>query len=349
MLRPKSTRQIGGDDPCGGLLPPCRWSPRTALDPKHRPQLESRPSSTVRREWARFPQEAHLLDLPNKRIRRLTSTEIVRLQGFEPDWFNVPGLSPRDVIRAAGDAVPPPVAKVLLRAITDSAWASNRSFLEICAGSGGLASGAAANGYSAVALIDSWVEACRILKWKKPWPKEVVYHAELHDYNFTRHRDAVGILCGGPPCQPWSSAGVHRGSSDHRDLFGAIPGIVAAVRPDVILLENVPALLSDRFASYLRTVVSQLRSPAAGLRYGLLFAKFNAADFGVPQSRDRVFLLGLRDGYAKDCQRLFDSVTTNASHRNRPWVTVGEVLATAPDPGGWMAWHYETPQSWGLR
>lgn len=346
-MRPKATRQSGIEQQCSGPLPPCRWSSRTALDPKHRPQLEGRPSTTVRREWARFPQEAHLLDLPNKRIRRLTSNEIVRLQGFEPEWFNVPGLSPRDVIRAAGDAVPPPVAKVLLRAIADSEWASKRSFLEICAGSGGLASGAAANGYSAVALIDSWVEACRILEWKKPWPKNVVCHAELRNYNFTKHRDAVGILCGGPPCQPWSSAGLQRGSSDARDLFGMIPGIVSAIRPDVLLLENVPALLNDRFTSYLRNVVSRLRCPAAGLRYGILLAKFNAADFGVPQHRDRVFLLGLRDGYAKDCQRVFDRVMASATHHNRPWVTVGDVISTAPDPGGWMAWHYDAAKSWG--
>jgi hypothetical protein len=54
-----------------------------ALDPKHRPQSWDEPSSTVRREWCRYPQEAHLLDVDNWRYRRLTVDEIAILQGFE--------------------------------------------------------------------------------------------------------------------------------------------------------------------------------------------------------------------------------------------------------------------------
>jgi hypothetical protein len=58
---------------------------------------------------------------------------------FDPAWFEVPGVSALDTIRAAGDAVPPPVARALARAVTDGRDLNNRSFLEICAGAGGLA------------------------------------------------------------------------------------------------------------------------------------------------------------------------------------------------------------------
>src|SRR5262245_30377635 len=50
----------------------CLWSPSVALDRKHRPQVWDEPSSTVRREWCRYPQEAHLLDEANNQYRKLT-------------------------------------------------------------------------------------------------------------------------------------------------------------------------------------------------------------------------------------------------------------------------------------
>src|SRR4051794_17107727 len=81
-------------------LSPIRWSRRTALDPKHRPQVPDRPSTTVRREWARAPQEAHVLDSSQERIRRLTVCEIAAIQTFESDWIEDSGVSGSDAIKA---------------------------------------------------------------------------------------------------------------------------------------------------------------------------------------------------------------------------------------------------------
>src|SRR5215207_9092780 len=57
-------------------LPECTWSLSVALDPRHRPQSWDRPSSTVRREWCRYPQEAHLVEEDRNRYRRLVADEI---------------------------------------------------------------------------------------------------------------------------------------------------------------------------------------------------------------------------------------------------------------------------------
>src|SRR5262245_58608002 len=68
----------------GDELPPAHWRPEVALDPKHRPQRWDTPSSTVRRDWRKYPQEAHVVDSTGTRYRRLAADEIAILQGFDP-------------------------------------------------------------------------------------------------------------------------------------------------------------------------------------------------------------------------------------------------------------------------
>jgi hypothetical protein len=94
---------------------PAHWSRNVALDPRHRPQVPHRAASTVRREWWRWPQEAHLVEPSRARYRRLRSSEIARLQSFDPDWIAVPGVGELDQIRAIGDAVPPQLSRAICR------------------------------------------------------------------------------------------------------------------------------------------------------------------------------------------------------------------------------------------
>jgi MerR family regulatory protein len=65
-------------------LLPCHWIPEVALDPKHRPQHWDAPATTVRRDWRKYPQEAHVIDSAGHKYRRFTVDEIAILQGFEP-------------------------------------------------------------------------------------------------------------------------------------------------------------------------------------------------------------------------------------------------------------------------
>ena len=317
-------------------LPKCPWSLRTALDPKHKPQVPHRPATTVRREWARYPQEAHVLDPAGRRIRRLAAHEIVRLQGFEPDWFDAAGLDRLDSIRAAGDAVPPPVSRALFEALRDSRHWTNPTHVEICAGAGGLASGAMAAGFETLALVDAWAPAGRILKTH--WDPSLVHVSDVRKFDFCSYRGRVGILSGGPPCQPWSAGGARRGELDSRDLLGRVDRMIADSRPEAFVFENVPGLVGGAFAEYFEDLMRRLRSPAEGLRYGVLAAILNAADFGVPQIRRRVFIIGLRDATAADVAAVFDRADVAATYRDRTWRTVSDVLD--PTVEGWMEWWY---------
>jgi DNA (cytosine-5)-methyltransferase 1 len=137
--------------------------------------------------------------------------------------------------------------------------------------------------------------------------------------DFAQWRDRVELVSGGPPCQPFSIAGKARGYNDERDMFPHAVNVVRTVRPKAFIFENVRGLLRKSFAKYFEYVLLQLQYPEltrrdghswaehlamleenhtggreSGLRYRVVFQKVNAADYGVPQHRERVAIVGFR-------------------------------------------------------
>jgi site-specific DNA-cytosine methylase len=297
----------------------------------------------VRRDWRKFPQEAHVLSGDSSRYRRFTPEEIAILQGFDPSVIALDGLTDRQKIASLGDAVPPPLARAVAEAI-DSLWTwRSETALEICAGIGGLAEGAKSIGLQHLQLIDFSPESGSLLK--KRWTTDQVTVADVRSFDFSAFRGKVGLLSGGPPCQPWSRSGLQRGEEDERDLFGALPEFVAQCEPEVFLFENVPGLVSGQNRNYLESAVRSLRQPRPGLLYGVLAGTLNAADFGVPQVRHRVFVVGFRDSPGALAYKCFDKAAELRTHRDPSisttspaWVTIGEALKGRRDPGGWRKW-----------
>lgn len=276
--------------------------------------------------------------------RRLSVEEIATLQGFEPDWVDVPGMSRWDRVASLGDAVPPPLAEAVLRPLVTGDRLSKKTAVEICAGIGGLASGAF--GLEHLALIEHSEPAARILRRSKPWTSARVFEADIRRFDFGSYVDKVGLLSGGPPCQPWSLAGRGEGADDRRDLLSAIHELVGQIKPESFVFENVPGLVSEANDDYLTHIISCLRTPHAGEFYGVAAGILNAADFGLPQIRRRVFIIGLRGRSNAEVHTVFDEIYASITHRNprlglrglTPWVTVGEALRDLPDPGGWHRW-----------
>ena len=102
------------------------------------------------------------------------------------------------------------------------------------------------------------------------------------------------VLVAGPPCQPFSVAGMQAGEDDARD--GLLPIVVSAIRqtrPEVFIIENVSGL-NKRNRPYLGRVISQLEQ----LEYVVAVQELNAHDYGVPQRRHRLFVVGHRGGFA---------------------------------------------------
>jgi DNA (cytosine-5)-methyltransferase 1 len=95
--------------------------------------------------------------------------------------------------------------------------------------------------------------------------------------------ELVDILCGGWPCQPFSLAGKRKGSNDERALWPYVAGAVRVVRPRIVVLENVSAVLGPEF--------SRVANDLAALGYDLAWTCLRAADVGAPHRRERVFIL----------------------------------------------------------
>lgn len=103
--------------------------------------------------------------------------------------------------------------------------------------------------------------------------------------------DNIDGIIGGPPCQSWSEAGALRGINDDRGkLFYDYIRILKSKQPKFFLAENVSGMLANRHSEAVKNIISQFESCGYDVTINLV----NAADYGVPQDRKRVFYIGFR-------------------------------------------------------
>lgn len=164
--------------------------------------------------------------------------------------------------------------------------------LELCAGAGGQALGLELAGFDHVAAVEIDKDACRTLLENRPaWQ---VISGDLKLFSAKPFR-GVDLVAAGVPCPPFSIAGKQLGSLDERDLFPDALRVVAEVRPQAVMLENVRGLATEKFAAYREAVVEDLKR----LGYVVSWKVLNASDYGVPQLRPRFIMIGLRPQAAK--------------------------------------------------
>ena len=144
------------------------------------------------------------------------------------------------------------------------------------------------------------------------------------------------VLAGGPPCQPWSSAGKQRGLDDPRGrLFEHFVRLADELKPRYILFENVRGLVTAPGpCGEPGGALALVRSEFERIGYGTIFAILNAADYGCPQRRVRLFMLGARHEPLPTLP-----LPTHAEcpapalfGAPKPWVSLGAFLATRPNP-----------------
>lgn len=202
---------------------------------------------------------------------------------------------------------------------------NNLQSLELFSGAGGLALGLEAAGFEHVALVERNKDACATLRLNRP--KWNLIESDARIINFA-DLGKVDLVAGGPPCQPFSIGGKARGYDDVRDMFPQAVRAVRELRPRAFMFENVRGLLRRAFHDYVEYVRLQLTYPdfpvshniswdtnlqrlqkhhtsksrLNGLTYQVSIHLADAADYGVPQRRHRVFFVGFRsDLDAKWC------------------------------------------------
>lgn len=165
--------------------------------------------------------------------------------------------------------------------------------VEICAGAGGQALGLAMAGFIHVALVEYEKEYCNILKLNRPeWP---VICKDIRDFDGRPYK-GVDLLAGGVPCPPFSVAGKQLGKDDERDLFPEAIRLIKEIEPKAIMLENVRGFLDPAFETYRDHILSSI----VELGYNVQIKLLNASDYGVPQLRPRVVIIGIRNDQSKE-------------------------------------------------
>ena len=90
------------------------------------------------------------------------------------------------------------------------------------------------------------------------WP---LFEGDAREFDYGTINEDVMVVSGGPPCQPFSLGGKHRGNMDERDMFPEAVRAVRALRPKAFIFENVKGLLRQTFASYFEYIHLQLSHP----------------------------------------------------------------------------------------
>lgn len=163
--------------------------------------------------------------------------------------------------------------------------------IELFAGAGGLALGLEKAGFDAV-LLNEWDKhACNTLRYNRPhWN---VVEKDICDLDFKEFNGKIDLISGGFPCQAFSYAGKGEGFNDIRGtMFFQFARAIEEVQPKMILGENVRGLLNHDKGRTLATIEKTLKN----LGYFLMPIKvFHAVKYQVPQKRERVVIVGIRN------------------------------------------------------
>lgn len=275
--------------------------------------------------------------------------------------------------------------------------------IELFAGAGGLGMGVSKAGFSPARVVewDRW--CCDTIRENRKagnslvarWPEPI--ESDVRALSFDDLADTIDLVSGGPPCQPFSLGGKHRAHRDVRDMWPEAVRVVREVRPRAFIFENVKGLTRASFATYMAYIVLQLTHPEtapgidepwtdhlarleqhhttgfrSGLEYRVVWQVLNAANFGVPQRRERVVFVGFRadtgiawsfpeETHSLDAllweqartQRYWDRHKVARIDRgldcrlhergmrllekplSKPWRTVRDAIADLPEPRDW--------------
>lgn len=197
--------------------------------------------------------------------------------------------------------------------------------IELFAGAGGLGLGLHRAGFEPVKVVEWDHDCCETIRANqaaglasiKSWP---LMEGDIRTVDFSGYEGKIDLISGGPPCQPFSLGGKHGAYDDARDMFPQAIRAVRQAQPKAFIFENVKGLTREAFRNYFEYIRLQMEHPELaarkgedwadhlarlerhhtrgkrdGLHYQVVTRVLNAADYGVPQKRERVVFVGFRD------------------------------------------------------
>ncbi|WP_430791285.1 DNA cytosine methyltransferase [Actinoplanes sp. G11-F43] len=227
----------------------------------------------------------------------------------------------------------------------------DRTSVELFAGGGGLAMGVHQAGFRPLLVNEIVKWACKTLtdneaelrgdeeRVPNPGDKWPLVPGDVGDVKFKYLWGKVDLLAGGPPCQPFSLGGVAKGDEDKRNMFPEMFRAIRDIQPRAVICENVQGLLRPSFRQYFEYIERELslpfverqegtdwrehdkilrerleRDPADPReKYQVVTTRVNAADYGVPQIRNRIIIVAFRSDLGVDLERFKRSIAPTHS------------------------------------
>ncbi|MCM1484087.1 MAG: DNA (cytosine-5-)-methyltransferase [Muribaculaceae bacterium] len=249
-----------------------------------------KPSYTIATYFNRVGNGCNLHPTQN---RVISNREAARLQSF-PDDFIFQG-SRASQYKQIGNAVPPLLARYVSSLIKPHLTSYN--MVDLFAGCGGMSEGFIMNGFNLIAAneIDKNIMSTNRFNHSRSNESAdfVIGDITLQE---TKQKlidlcseKKIDVIIGGPPCQGFSYAGWRDPNDTRNQLFKEFVCMVNVLRPDFFVMENVLGILSMRKGEAIKEIISAFTEIGYTVNAPL---KLNAADYGVPQRRKRVFIIG---------------------------------------------------------
>lgn len=206
--------------------------------------------------------------------------------------------------------------------------------VSLFSGCGGFCEGVEAAGFHVKVAVEMDRYSCQT--YRHNFPKTPLFEGDIHHFlpgRGTEHKakyglEKIDLVFGGPPCQGYSQIGPRDLFDDRNELYLQYARVVSTLKPRMFLMENVPNILLMEKGHFRDAILRHF----ASIGYSnTTFLKVSAADFGVPQTRERVFFFGTRDGLKLpyDLRDLASAVLDTL--RVKKPVTVAEAIGDLPD------------------
>ncbi len=207
--------------------------------------------------------------------------------------------------------------------------------IDLFAGVGGLSYGFAHDdSFNIVAANEILEPMAKAYSLNHPTVK--MYNCDIKDFSINDLKSDLGInegdvdiIVGGPPCQAYSTAGKRAEGDPRGQLFQQYYRILSELKPKVFVFENVKGLLSMNGGKLIRQIIELFES----LGYNVNVKLLNAADYGTPQIRERVIIVGnnFHGVFPYPKPTHFNPEDTKDNHDGlKPYITLGEAISDLP-------------------
>ena len=242
-------------------------------------------------------QLASLLNITKNQLSVMLSEKFTPIKSNVSNLCDILEVSPFEIIsdKISQCGINETLAEYIVTPVSSVNSISNKhaSFnaIELFAGGGGLALGLELAGINTVLHVEIDKYCCETLKKNRPhWN---IMNNDIKYVDFKPYKSKVEIVTGGFPCQAFSFAGKKLGFEDVRGtLFYEFARCVKEVEPLMFMAENVRGLISHDNGRTLETILDILRS----LGYNVQTQLLNTVNYGVPQKRERIVIIGTKTG-----------------------------------------------------